>query len=640
MYRPKLAQVIIVILMLAVLSTAALIHLTWQRAAGENIENIVASLDAQTAGSVRNDLSRTLALVTGTAEVVRSIFFQGAIGADDEVKREFLFLSLLREQPAIAWIGFGFPDGRFFGSHATADGRIEMVEIGAAEGGELRPLRRDVYRPIPGDIFFEERIKAESAYVALGAPWYRLGKETGEPVWTVTNVLPNGFEPAMVLSKRVVTFGRFTGVGMVAVSLRRLSEALQALELPAQGKVFVLDSCGRVLATSQPSDGVMAAHFSDFPASDAIATAAAEAVAANQVDAFRAVVSNPLLGPVFVSSSSLPFENWRLVTATPRSTFAGGIDENIRRIAVVVLAIVALAAATAVGFANFLFARPLARLAEQLRAVERFSLENVRHNPTFLAELNDLSQALKRMAAGLSSFARYMPLDVVRPLVEGGIEPKPGGELCEVTVMFADLPGFTELTERLGPGVEPHLTRFLTIAVAAIHAEGGTVDKFIGDAVMAIWNAPGKQADHAARACRAAVAIRTAMHDEPPIGAGENAIRVRIGINSGTALIGNIGSAERLSYTAIGDTVNLASRLVNVAKERGVEIVLSDATMREIEEEPTTRPLGLANVRGKARPVGVHTIDQPQDRSAGGSDGNGNYHGGDARLPATQALRR
>lgn len=157
---------------------------------------------------------------------------------------------------------------------------------------------------------------------------------------------------------------------------------------------------------------------------------------------------------------------------------------------------------------------------------------------------------------------------------------------------------------------------------------------------MAIWNAPGKQTGHAARACRAAVAIRTAMHDEPPIAAGENAIRVRIGINSGTALIGNIGSAERLSYTAIGDTVNLASRLVNVAKERGVEIVLSDATMRELGAEPMTRPLGLAAVRGKASPVGVHTIDQLNARSAGGSDGNGDYDGGDARLHAAQALRR
>ncbi|MCK3780232.1 adenylate/guanylate cyclase domain-containing protein [Ensifer sesbaniae] len=640
MYRPKLAQVVVVLLLLAVLSTAALIHLIWQRAASENIDEIVASLDAQTAGSVRNDLTSTLALVSSTAEIVRSIFFQGAISAGDEVKREFLFLSLLREQPAIAWIGFGFPDGRFFGSHATADGRIEMVEIGAAEPGEPRPLRRDLYRPIPGDIFFERRIKAESAYVALGTPWYRLGRDGNGPVWTVTDVLANGFEPSIVLSKRVDKFGEFAGVVMVAVSLGRLSQALEALNIPVGSKAFVLDARGRVLATSQPSDGVMAAHFSDFPASDTVAAAAAEAVALNGGGAFRVVTQSAALGRVFVSSSRLPFENWRLVTATPRSTFAGGIDENIRRIAIVVLALAALAAMTAVLCANFLFARPLARLAAQLRAVERFALENVRHHPTFLAELNDFSQALKRMSVGLSAFARYMPLDVVRPLVEGSIEPKPGGELCEITVLFADLPGFTALTERLGPGVEPHLTRFLTIAVAAVHAEGGTVDKFIGDAVMAIWNAPGRQADHAARACRAASAIRDAMHAQPPVSAEHDEVRVRIGVNSGTALIGNIGSSERLSYTAIGDTVNLASRLVGVAKEHGVEIVLSDATVEASGAKSRTRPLGLATVRGKTEPVGVYTVDRLDAVSKGGGNGIDDDDGDDARLLAAQAFRR
>ncbi|PDT37529.1 MULTISPECIES: adenylate/guanylate cyclase domain-containing protein [Sinorhizobium] len=639
MYRPKLAQVVVLLLLLAVLSTAALIHLIWQRAASENIDEVVASLDTQTAGSVRNDLTSTLALVSSTAEIVRSIFFQGAISAGDEVKREFLFLSLLREQSAITWIGFGFPDGRFFGSHATADGRIEMVEIGVAEPGELRQLRRDRYRPIPGDIFFEQRIKAESAYVALGAPWYRLGRDGGDPVWTVTNVLPNGFEPSIVLSTRVDMFGKFAGVVMVAVSLRRLSQALKAVNMPVGSKAFVLDEHGRVLANSQPSDGVMAAHFSDFPKSDAVTAAAAEAVALNGGAAFRAVTQSAALGPVFVSSSRLPFERWRLITATPRSTFASGIDENIRRIPIAVLSIAGLAATTAVVFANLLFARPLARLAVQLRAVEHFSFESVRHHPTFLAELNDFSDALKRMSIGLSAFARYMPLDVVRPLVEGSIEPKPGGELCDITVMFADLPGFTELTERLGPAVEPHLTRFLTTAVAAIHAEGGTVDKFIGDAVMAIWNAPGRQADHAARACRAATAIRDAMHTEPPVSVGHGEVRVRIGINSGTALIGNIGSAERLSYTAIGDTVNLASRLVGVAKEHGVEIVLSDATVQASDAFAHTTSLGLATVRGKAEPVAVYTIDPPDVAFQGGDNGNGTYHGDDDCLLTAQAFR-
>jgi class 3 adenylate cyclase len=198
---------------------------------------------------------------------------------------------------------------------------------------------------------------------------------------------------------------------------------------------------------------------------------------------------------------------------------------------------------------------------------------------------------------------------VVRPLVDGGIAPKPGGELREVTVMFADLPGFTELTEELGVGVEPSLTRFLTLSIAAIHAEGGTVDKFIGDAVMAIWNAPNDEPDHALRACRAAAAIRDAMHAMPPISSKHDAVRVRIGINTGVALVGNIGSAERLSYTAIGDPVNLASRLVGIAKEQGVEIVLSDETLARTRGRLATRALGGVSIRGKTAPVDVHTIE-------------------------------
>ncbi|MEQ1953995.1 adenylate/guanylate cyclase domain-containing protein [Mesorhizobium sp. CN2-181] len=608
MPRVRLGRAVTGLLLLAVLSTAAFVHIIWQRTASANVEKVVASLDAQSVGAVRGELTSTLALVASTAEIVRSILFQGAIKADDEVKREFLFLSLLREQPAIAWIGFGFPDGRFFGSHATSEGKIEMLEIGAGAPGASRPLRRDTYHPIPGDIFFEQRSLGETAYIPLGAPWFRLGKDAVEPVWTVADILPAGFEPSIVVSKRVEIFGKFQGVVMVAVSLRRLSQTLQGLDMAEGSKAFVLGQDGMVLATSSPDDGIMASRLSDYPRSDALAAAVATTDAAEPNREYRTLAKSETLGPVFISSTPLPFQEWRLVTAIPRSVFAGEIDRNTRRVLFVIAGMALLAAASAVLFANLLFARPLRRLAGQLHAVEHFELDKVRHTPTFLVELNDLSQALKRMAGGLSAFGRYLPLDVVRPLVQGDIEPKPGGELTEITVLFADLPGFTELTEQLGPGVEPHLTSFLTLAVDAIHAEGGTVDKFIGDAVMAIWNAPNELPDHAARACRAAAAIRAAMHARPAISPDRDEIRVRIGINTGTALVGNVGSVERLSYTAIGDTVNLASRLVGVAKEHGVEIVISGATLQAAAGTVASRPLGITMVRGKAVPVEIHAL--------------------------------
>ncbi|WP_353643105.1 adenylate/guanylate cyclase domain-containing protein [Mesorhizobium sp. WSM2239] len=601
------------LLLVAVISTAASVHLIWEHTATRNVEKIVASLDAQSADTVRGELTSTLAIVAGTAEIIRSILFQGTIKADDEVKREFLFLSLMREQPAIGWIGFGFPDGRFFGSHAAAGGKIEMVEIGAGTPGMPRPLRRDIYHPIPGDVMFEERIHSETAYVALGAPWYRRAMAAAEPVWSVIDVLPDGFEPSVVVSKRVELYGRYQGVVMVAVSFSNLSKTLRGLQISGHGRAFMLGGDDKVLAASGAPDSLMPAHLADFPRDDALAAAASAAIARTSGKEFRTLADGGEVGPVYVSSFALPFEQWRLLTAIPRSAFAGEIDRNTRRVLLVVVGLVVLAAAAAVLFSNLLFARPIGALAAQLREIERFSLDQVRHVPTFLAELNDFSEALKRMAAGLSAFAKYMPLDVVRPLVAGGLKPAPGGKLVEVTVMFADLPGFTELTERLGPDVQPHLTNFLTLAVEAIHSEGGTVDKFIGDAVMAIWNAPAPVPDHARRACRAALAIRAAMHALPAVSPDHRDIRVRIGINSGIALVGNVGSVERLSYTAIGDTVNLASRLVGVAKEHGAEIVLSDMTVAQAGEGLPLRPLGVANVRGKAVPVLVHTLEFHSD---------------------------
>nr|WP_099559075.1 adenylate/guanylate cyclase domain-containing protein [Hartmannibacter diazotrophicus] len=603
----RFGRAVVLLFLLAVLSTAGLVHYFWQQTANRNVDKIVAELDAQVAATVRGELAGIFIAAEGTVETARSIFFQGAIKADDEAKREFIFLALLRAHPALSWIGFGFPDGRFFGAHATDDDKIEMLEIGAGEPGSPRPLRRDVYSPIPGDIMFEDRIKDESAYVTLGAPWYRAGKESDTPLWTDADVLPNGFEPAIVSSNRLVMFGNFQGVIMTAVGLQRLSGVLAGLGAARIGEIFLLRPDGTVLATSATKDGTRASNLADFPADDVFARAAMDALRTQADPEFHVMVGSSQ-GSVYISANLLPFNGWRLVTAIPRSVFADEIDRNTNKVLIVITGLTLVAAATAVAFANFLFARPIRQLAEQLVAVERFDFDGVRRIPSPLTELDDLSAALQRMAAGLRAFARFMPLDIVRPLVTGAVEPKPGGDVREISVLFADLPGFTELTERLGPGVEPHLTAFLTVAVEAVHREGGTVDKFIGDAVMAIWNAPGPVPDHALRACRAAAAIREAMHAMPSPVTGDGP-RVRIGINTGTALVGNVGSEERLSYTAIGDTVNLASRLVGVAKDQHVEIVLSKMTHEATGARIRTTALGETAIRGRTEPVDVYALN-------------------------------
>jgi class 3 adenylate cyclase len=591
--------------------------------ASRNIETVVNSLNAQTANAVRNELETTFRASEGATEIVRSILFQGAVKAEDEVRREFVFLSVLRSLPAVSWIGFGFPDGRFFGSHTLDDGKIEMVEIGDRLASGNRYLRRDRYRPLPGDIFFEQRTKGETAYVPLGSKWYRGAVENKGQIWTMVDILPSGFEPAAVVSTRLEQYKRLQGVLMVSLNLKRLSSFLSGLGVAKTGAAAIISENGIVIASSIPN--MRSASLGDSkmagPLVDALRLTAQDRIAED------GTVRSPGGDPYYATSTALDFNGWKLLTVVPRATFTAEIDRNTRWLLAGVAVLALMGAAIAALFAHLFFARPIQKIAGELRHIERFSLGSVRYLPTVLKELDELSAALKRMAGSLKAFGLYVPAEIVRVLVQKGIEPKPGGEIREITVIFADIPGFTKLTETYGADVAPFLTDFLTLATQIIHREGGTVDKFIGDCIMGLWNAPMSEPEHALRACRAADAIREAMHNLPRPDRRQGAPAVRIGINSGAALVGNIGSAERLSYTAIGDVVNVASRLEGLGKTYDVEVILSEATRRLCQSAITVRSLGQDTVRGRTEPLQIYellgsangTAIRPRSASAAGA---------------------
>jgi len=591
------------LVLIAVLATALIVHFSWMRTANRNVETVVGSINVQTAGAVKKELEATFRASEGAVEIIRSILFQGAIKAEDEAKREFVFLSVLRSLPSVSWIGFGFPDGRFFGSHILGDDRIEMVEIGAPLANGARSLRRDRYRPIPGDIFFEERSKGESAYVTLGSKWYRGAMGREGLVWTMVDLLPSGFEPAAVAATRFDLHNRFQGVIMVSLNLRRLADFLARLDVAQKGAAVIVSDSGTVVASSLAD--MRSASLLEGGDSAQIVNALNRANAGKAPEGM--VTTND--GTVFyVTRTPLDFNGWALVTAIPRSAFTEEIDRNTRRLLSTLVLFALLTAGLAALFAHYSFVRPIQQVAGEIRHVESFALANVRHIATRLFELDSLSGALHRMAGSLKAFGLYVPADIVRSLIQQGVEPKPGGELREITVMFADLPGFTQLTEDHGPDVAPFLTEFLTLATKAIHEEGGIVDKFIGDCIMGIWNAPTTNEDHAFSACRAAETIRQAMrHVARPDGRMSGQF-VRIGINSGIALVGNIGSSERLSYTAIGDVVNVASRLEALGKELNAEILISEDTRKLAGPAVVTRSHGAAPIKGRTSKVRVFEL--------------------------------
>lgn len=262
--------------------------------------------------------------------------------------------------------------------------------------------------------------------------------------------------------------------------------------------------------------------------------------------------------------------------------------------------------------------RPIHNFAGAVRHLSALEFDKTQPmKGSWLREFDTAAEAYNGLRSGLTWLSTYVPRTLVPALMQPDSAESFTAKEREVTVLFTDIIGFTTIGHRLRP---PALARFLNrhfeILGEAIHAEGGTIDKYIGDSVMAFWGAPTAQGDHAERAARAAVEIgrRLRADNARRRRKGLNPVRVRVGIHTGTALAGNIGAPGRVNYTLVGDTVNVAQRLEQFAKEiddgrSDVIIVASEAVAGRLPVEIAQHPLGRHAVLARAHPMPVYRLD-------------------------------
>jgi len=203
-------------------------------------------------------------------------------------------------------------------------------------------------------------------------------------------------------------------------------------------------------------------------------------------------------------------------------------------------------------------------------------------------------------------FERYMPTPVVERLIAAPGLPELGGERQVITVLFADLRGYSPLAASVAPeALVEILNYYLALAAQAVEAEEGTLDKFMGDSVMAFFNAPMSQDDHVLRAVRAALNIKQVCEAEKQT--NSVALEFGIGIHCGEALVGNIGTVHFMNYTAVGEAVNLAKRLQEVAE--GGQILISGPAYEQVQQHVRARPLGLMTLKGHPHPIEVYAVE-------------------------------
>jgi Adenylate cyclase, family 3 (some proteins contain HAMP domain) len=213
--------------------------------------------------------------------------------------------------------------------------------------------------------------------------------------------------------------------------------------------------------------------------------------------------------------------------------------------------------------------------------------------------------------------SRFFSPSVVEEIVRQKDDAGLGAVRRRMTVLFSDIRGFTSMSERMQPEeVVTFLREYLTVMTEVVFRHGGTVDKYIGDAIMALYNVPLEAPDHAAQAVRTAVEFQQRLKPlaERFTAKHGGTLACGVGINTGDAVVGTIGSEQRLEYTAIGDTINLGSRLESITKDFNVPVVISEATWLEVNGLFETRYLGEVTVKGKEIPVKIYTVvDRPTE---------------------------
>jgi len=206
-------------------------------------------------------------------------------------------------------------------------------------------------------------------------------------------------------------------------------------------------------------------------------------------------------------------------------------------------------------------------------------------------------------------FGRFVAPEVVKEIISGGLEVNLGGVVKEITALFVDVRGFTAFSESNAPEkVVAMINRYLALTSRSIQQNSGTIDKFIGDATMALFNAPNDVPDHALCAVKAAWAMKLGSAEVQTEIMREYGVDLQfgIGINTGTAVVGNMGSEFRMDYTAIGDTINTAARLeANAAKG---QIIISEATYQQVKNFFDVEDLGIINVKNKAVGIQIYNV--------------------------------
>jgi adenylate cyclase len=534
------------------------------------------------------------------------------------------FYAILQHSPKIVSVYVGLTDGSFRQARRI-DPKVPINDALPPPGAQFayRWIERKAGEgPVDRYLFLDANgqglgvSSGATAYDPRSRMWFRDTVESGGLFITDPDVFATlgliGFTVGQAFSQD----GEVQGVVAADITLDGLSEYISEHKISPNALSYVLDQQGRVLAASDltktyTSDKgrVDLRHISQLD--DELPAIAYGAHPRSSGATFYAFHHS---GREYLASlSTLPPDfgkKWQLFIITPIADFTGTFDRNNQYLLALGLAATVLALVIIYFMAGAISA-PLERLAAKVGRIQELRHEPLPVVRSQVHEIAVLSRAIETLDVAVKSFAAFVPMGLVKELLATDQKMELGGHSRFLTIFFSDLEGFSTLSEELPTQtLLLRVSRHLELVTRSVNDEHGTIDKFIGDGVMAFWGAPGLLEDHAWRACVAALRIQRGMDvlNDSWRAEGARPLLVRIGIHSDAVLVGNIGSLERMSYTVMGDGVNIAARLEGINKEFRTGICISHAVFKEAGERLCVRPIDEVAVKGRRGLIPIYEL--------------------------------
>jgi adenylate cyclase len=540
-------------------------------------------------------------------------------------------LDTLANTPHLYSLYMGYADGDFYQAIAIPDVESARASLGAPAGARfaLRHITGQGPERVESWGFLDAgrntmtvRTIPAPAYDPRVRTWYRQAIKTDRVIKTNIYVYASLGAPGTTLARR---FGGREpgGVFGVDVTLDSVSAFLREQQVGTHGQVIVFAADGQVTGHPDPKrvtrtvldrDGkphVLPAKVGDL--GDPVLDALYARYTAGE-DLGQRMLTLDVEGKTYLAMlSSIP--TWvssreYVAVIAPESDFTGPVAA-VRTKSLIFSLVLLLAAIPLVAYAARHIVRPLSQISAVSRSIRDLDLDAPFAVSSRISEVSALAEDMQAMKTALQTFGRYVPRDLVRRLMLSGNGAEPGGQRRELTLLFTDVEDFTRITEPMTPEEVMHLmSSYFQEAGGVIGNHGGTIDKFIGDAVMAFWNAPERAADHTIRACAATLRCAAAVGRQEFCRQDGScqALRTRFGLHRGEVVVGNVGSSDRINYTALGAAVNMASRVEGLNKYFGTTILATETVHDNSRESFLFRSSGRVVPKGATTPLAVYEL--------------------------------